>query len=103
MSEWKPIESAPKTNESRLVFCPDNECIYAVCWDHSPSSGACWIIFGTSTPLVYKPSLWMPMPQPPGKSVAERIVSRLRKFAESLEAEFGTECSLFKLMESSNA
>lgn len=64
MSEWQPIETAPKTTQSCLVWCPQRENIYVVSW-----WGDVWVHFGCggglSAALIETPTHWMPMPDPP--------------------------------------
>jgi hypothetical protein len=65
MSEWQPIETAPKTRRSILVYVPENKCTYVVYWDEKHPS---WSIFGggwRSYLTSGGPSHWMPLPDPP--------------------------------------
>lgn len=77
MSEWQPIETAPKDGRSILVFgWPSNlevngnvlvsykrAAIYSASWDEIDEafclSGGSWL-----GPFV-KPTHWMPLPEPP--------------------------------------
>lgn len=66
MGEWQPIETAPKTTQSRLVWCPDRKNIYAVTW----CDDGYWMHWGGSTnELTEEPTHWMPLPAPPLPSV----------------------------------
>jgi hypothetical protein len=69
MSEWKPIETAPK-NGTRILLgrfksdCPMNgRC--AVDWWSLPEDGRGWIGFGKFNPTYWPPTHWMPLPPPP--------------------------------------
>jgi Protein of unknown function (DUF551) len=60
MSEWQPIETAPKDSRARLIWVPENECIYCVSWN----SG--WEIFGGDRrEHLQRATHWMPLPTPP--------------------------------------
>ena len=65
MSEWQPIETAPKDRRSRLVWVPGNQCIYCVSWgDHDERPG--WYVFGGGwRSMVQEATHWMPLPEPP--------------------------------------
>jgi len=68
MSEWQPIETAPRTSQSRLVWCPERQNIYVVCWwdNKELSPGPGWIHFGSGGgSLTETPTHWMPLPEPP--------------------------------------
>ena len=65
MSRWMPIESAPKTSQSIMVWCDGNKCAYIVSWrDWGANPG--WNIFGSfeSAPQT-PPTHWMPIPDEP--------------------------------------
>lgn len=62
LNEWRTIETAPKDNWARLVWCPSNQCTYTVAWDENEN---CWMIFGGPSRLRYSPSHWRPLPLPP--------------------------------------
>ena len=72
MSEWQPIETAPKGGE--LVLLSD------VGWPHATRRGGApvkvggwwderWNIFGAS----WKPTHWMPLPEPPLAQITEHL------------------------------
>ncbi len=73
MSEWQPIETAPKDRTTILVWC-DND-VYAVWWvSRLDEHGDAWNSFdgwGVSDnhndpqPLRGSPSHWMPRPAAP--------------------------------------
>lgn len=65
--EWQPIETARDTlrdSKSRLVWCPEHQNTYEVCWADEKDS---WVVFGdyTSSRLNEQPTHWMPLPTPP--------------------------------------
>jgi hypothetical protein len=62
---WQPIETAPKTSQSRLVWCPENRCTFAVTWDKVRVT---WRHFGGGDALVEAPTHWMPIPPAPEAS-----------------------------------
>lgn len=41
--EWNPIETAPKSRHSLLLYVPENKCIYCAVWSQWESR---WEIFG---------------------------------------------------------
>lgn len=58
-SGWQPIDTAPKTNKSILVWCPERQNVYLVAWQESESE---WRHFGgASRPLTEEPTLWRPV------------------------------------------
>lgn len=64
---WQPIESAPKNNSSRLVWCPLDKCIYCVTWvDNSnyPPARSGWQVFGGNE-IIDGVTHWMPLPAAP--------------------------------------
>lgn len=72
MSEWQPIETAPKDGTRILIF--DNGCISIANWheqidnyNHAPFDG--WLIFYPDdafyTQVSENPTHWMPLPEPP--------------------------------------
>lgn len=58
--EWQPIESAPKTSKTILVYCNERKNTYAVTWWNER-----WEYTGTSCELNQNPTHWMPLPEPP--------------------------------------
>lgn len=62
MSDWQPIETAPKNSTSRLVWNPSNQCIYCVTWDEDEDA---WCVFGGYSAFIDTPTHWMPLPEPP--------------------------------------
>lgn len=65
MSEWRTIETAPKTTRSILVWCPERKNQYMVSWD-SRYEGE-WKTFGGYTSLTEQPTHWRPLPEPPNE------------------------------------
>ena len=60
MTQWQPIETAPKDGTDILVFCSTiNQKEMAVVW-FDPFAG--WINFREDS---YAPCSWMPLPPPP--------------------------------------
>lgn len=60
---WQPIETAPKTIKSRLVWCPENKCTFCVTWNQLSNR---WEVFGGSyRTFLDRVTHWMPMPYPP--------------------------------------
>ena len=63
MSDWRPIQTAPRTTKSRLVWCPALRNIYVVTWSSDTKK---WLHFGgMSSELTETPTDWMPVPGPP--------------------------------------
>lgn len=59
---WRPIETAPQTSKSRLVWCPERQNIYIVSW----RDGEGWLHFGSlGRPLTEEPTDWRPLPDSP--------------------------------------
>jgi hypothetical protein len=66
MSEWQPIQTAPRTTKSRLVWCPGLRNIYVVTWSNDTKK---WLHFGAeAAELTETPTDWMPLPSPPEDS-----------------------------------
>jgi len=63
MSEWLPIESAPKGDETILVYDPMD----GVCSAFRMSGGSNWITFPAREGELLTPTHWMPLPAPPQK------------------------------------
>ncbi|WP_333627828.1 Lar family restriction alleviation protein [Stenotrophomonas cyclobalanopsidis] len=61
--QWQPIESAPKTTRSILVWCPERQNQYMVSWDDR--YGGEWRTVGGGTVLTESPTHWQPLPAPP--------------------------------------
>ena len=63
--EWQDIATAPKDGHARLVWRPDNRCIYCVSWIEY-SDG--WGVFGGyGWAVIDGVTHWMPLPAPPGE------------------------------------
>lgn len=67
MSEWKPIETAPKDGTWFLVIDPDSSMCwapYGFCsWQTDYSGHSYWAEEDTSEEI--QPTHWMPLPDPP--------------------------------------
>ena len=67
---WQPIETAPKDTKARLVWVPENRCIFCVSWTeglagYEPPG---WLIFGGGYRSYLRDGRathWMPLPAPP--------------------------------------
>lgn len=63
MSEWQPIESAPKDGVEVLAYFEDGGCYVAACRD------GVWIegnyLNPKDAPELFTPTHWMPLPDPP--------------------------------------
>ena len=69
MTDWQPIETAPKDETTVLLYCPES-------WDTNGvrvgwwNGGAWYAEEWSSNPLTDfygKPTHWHPLPPPPGK------------------------------------
>lgn len=69
MSEWMPIESAPKDGTEILVYCPGGSagevCVSAYLPNTVRGSGFGSIHSCCGYEIDVKPSHWMPLPEPP--------------------------------------
>ena len=69
VSDWQPIETAEKTTQSRLVYCPERKNTYCVYWgSYSTSEDDIdgWCIFGAGGRYLSEtPTHWMKIPAPP--------------------------------------
>ena len=66
LMKWQPIETAPKTLKSILVYCAERKNIYTASWVRNaeyPSSGK-WHHF-PGGPLKEIPTHWMLIPEAP--------------------------------------
>lgn len=61
MSEWQPIETAPK-DSSRFIATNRNGRAFICYWGHSPALGSYWF---DDCGQCRDPGLWMPLPEPP--------------------------------------
>lgn len=59
--EWRPIETAHKTNRAILVWCRGYKNTYVVTWHNDYNN---WVVFG-GYELSETPTHWMPLPEPP--------------------------------------
>lgn len=61
--EWRPIETAHKTNRAILVWCRGYKNTYVVTWHNDYNN---WVVFGGfGYELSETPTHWMPLPEPP--------------------------------------
>ena len=69
LTQWQPIETAPKDGRWILVWAPDHN-VEKVGWCNKPEGGY-WspLLMDPfdSSPLYYKPTHWMPLPPPPSE------------------------------------
>ncbi len=64
--EWQPIETAPKDNGARLVWCPDRRNTFVVTWGYDyETDSLAWMHFGGNGLLRETPTHWMPLLAPP--------------------------------------
>jgi hypothetical protein len=61
--QWQPIETAPRDNHARMVWCPEAMNIYIVTWWQQENA---WAHFGGAGRILMEaPTHWMPLPSPP--------------------------------------
>lgn len=68
MSEWQPIETAPKDRKAILVYCSERKNTYTAIWGKVGGfwNEDGWAHFGGNNNGMYeKPTHWMPLPPPP--------------------------------------
>lgn len=58
MSQWQPIETAPKDGTPVLILAADDE-RFVGCWKHNA-----WELFGAYA-RISPVLMWMPLPDPP--------------------------------------
>jgi hypothetical protein len=76
--QWRDIATAPRDSKARLVWVPENRCMFVVTWRDGDSFSedeicrpAGWYIFGGHQNLLSgTPTHWMPLPPPPGEQQA---------------------------------
>lgn len=66
--KWRPIATAPKTGEIRLLACPQGIVVIGFWgWGGVSRKGQnCWRHSGNWRALRAQPTHWMPVPHPPG-------------------------------------
>lgn len=86
MSEWQPIETAPKDGSSILVFCKYG--VRIAYWNIGPciwerKSVPCWTVFEPDDYFYAEhlleeaePTHWMPLPLPPTQQLMETADGR---------------------------
>lgn len=64
MTDWRPIESAPRSGVSILVCLAGTNanCVWKAYWAQR-KRGARWEAWGCQVP--FNPTHWMPIPEPP--------------------------------------
>ena len=71
MSEWQPIETAPKDGTWVLLYSPDNEpSVATCCWESLNYNWAPQWVWGSKQRAdfrggFYGATHWMPLPEPP--------------------------------------
>lgn len=67
MSAWQPIKSAPKNQARFLAYFPKGTKRPEVCMTHWSYHNSCWMAYGLgrSGRVIYEPTHWMPLPEPP--------------------------------------
>ena len=65
MSEWQPIETAPKDGTKIIVFDHYDGVVIARWRMRWPESGYEWIEATGEEYENYRPTHWMPLPEPP--------------------------------------
>lgn len=63
MSEWKPIETAPKVGDVQ-IYCSDTKEQMVAFWN-TKFKGWQFAIDPCSGPHIAYPTHWMPLPEPP--------------------------------------
>jgi hypothetical protein len=62
--QWQPIETAPQTGRSILVWCPNCKCMFtAAKFEHEEG----WMHFGPNRLMDEQPTKWMPLPENPNE------------------------------------
>jgi len=64
MSEWQPIETAPRDGRDIQVYCKDTGEQFVAFW-FSPRDCWCYAKWRDGGIVVCKPTHWMPLPEPP--------------------------------------
>lgn len=69
MSEWQPIETAPKDGRKILLWCPTLNNMIQAQWRVHDMGGE-WVDIWNNDPIedmqgVAYPTHWMPLPNPP--------------------------------------
>ena len=69
MSDWQPIETAPKDGTPILGWAPDSELAnpvhYAVIWWFQWTELGGWVREGDEYDIAADPTHWMPLPDAP--------------------------------------
>ncbi len=75
MTEWLPIETAPKDGTKVLLHC--DKFVPIVCEWHGGSWRNIWGEFESTWPSKWKPTHWMPLPPSPQKPLDDEGCPRL--------------------------
>lgn len=76
MSEWKPIDTAPKDGTHVLVYrslLGKSDCIVEAWWKADVFGDMCWGANGWTYPDFSPPTHWMPLPAPPALTETDPI------------------------------
>jgi len=75
MTDWQPIETAPKDGTDIIVMYIDidTQCVRTAFWldyEYDPSQDGWWTydcseVGGALMTRIYAPTHWMPLPEPP--------------------------------------
>ena len=78
LGAWLPIETAPRDSKSRLVWVPENACMFCVTWsdwdgdERKPG----WMIFGGGwREYLQRATMWAPLPERPSMNEYGEIVA----------------------------
>ncbi|HEU4635425.1 MAG TPA: DUF551 domain-containing protein [Edaphobacter sp.] len=87
MSDWQPIETAPKDGTRVLVCYGSKPRVIVAYWQSEPSlwereDVPCWAVFEPEDPFYsvylldeYEPTHWQPLPKPPLSPSAPNLQS----------------------------
>lgn len=70
MSEWRPIETAPKDGSALILFDPETEApqMWVASWcefEGDPDGDGYWVDFSAALAEINGATHWMPLPEPP--------------------------------------
>jgi hypothetical protein len=66
MSEWQPIETAPRDGHDILITNRGHGMLVRIAfWDEAFGVGGRWSTWPGRNPALYEPTHWMPLPEPP--------------------------------------
>ena len=64
---WLPMETAPRTTKTILVWCPERQNTHAVYWRDGKPEGWCFAGSGVVRVVTEEPTDWMTLPPPPAE------------------------------------